>query len=47
MSSEKPDTDHLSAGMADGHNLQDFDTNDDVAPEIIGMSMPNLDYNEC
>jgi hypothetical protein len=42
MPTEKASIDRFSTAMADSQDLQSVETNDDVAPEIIGMFIPIL-----
>ncbi len=42
MPSEKAGVDGTSTDVADGHHLESVETTDDVAPEIIGMSILTL-----
>ena len=45
MSAEKTGVDHASPNAANGHGLEAIETNDTVAPEIIGVSISHLAFN--
>ena len=45
MATEKAGINHSSTDTADRHDLQNVETNDDIAPEIIGMFVPTVTRN--